>query len=426
MRFPARAPVTQRVHDVAEAAVRGVRSPRSLTWLLVALALPTGLSVQLGGLRLSPYRMVLMCAFFPLLARFFARTGPRRNAVDYMVALAAVWACMAIVVNEGAARGVEAGGILFVELFGAYLVGRVAITNADEHESFLRTMAVVITGVAVPALIEAVTGIRVVHGIVGALTGYRPAMEVEGRLGLTRAYGAFDHPILNGAFCGAVMAMLVCSASPSVRRQSWGSIGGALSALSSACFMAVGLQAAILTYDRLLRRFRQRWLMVGLGLLAAYVLISTLSNRSGLRAVLWYVTLDRNTAAYRLAIWEYGIENVRGAPLFGVGAGNWERPTWMPESVDAFWLQLALLYGLPVSLLLLVSTVVSVRRAARGSSASAAEQRARRGFAVSLAALAFVGFTVHYWNNVFVLFAFLLGAGGWLVTPRRSGEVIGK
>ena len=56
-----------------------------------------------------------------------------------------------------------------------------------------------------------------------------------------------------------------------------------------------------------------------------------------------------------MLIWHYGSASALNHPLFGVGLNEWERPEWMPPSIDNFWLFLAVRYGLPAPFLLLLA-----------------------------------------------------------------------
>ena len=390
---------------------------RVLSWLVLALVLPTELSLYLGPLRLTPYRLVLLPVFVGLLSGILSGRVGRLLVADRCIMAFAAWAVMATAVTQGPASALESGGILVVESLGAYLVGRTFVRSEADMRRFAGLLALVVCVLTVIVLPELITGKHLVHDVFGALTGRRQPTPVEGRFGLWRSYGPFDHPILHGSFCATAFGMAFCLRSG--RRMARGLMIalGAFSSLSSACLMALFLQVGLLLYGRVTRALRQRWALLGLALLGAYTAISVLSSRSGLKALLWYLTFDRHTASYRIQIWEHGMANVAANPLFGLGDASWDRPSWMAESVDAFWLQLALTYGAPAPLLLIVASVLLLRGAGRCRVLDEAGRLLRDGWAVTLVALLFVGFTVHYWNNMFVLFFLMLGAGAWMTDP---------
>ena len=395
-------------------------------WFVAVLALPTALSVNLGGLRLAPYRLVLIAAFVPVVTRFLRSDGPPRTWIDLAVVGSAFWGGLSLGMTGGASRGVEAGGVLVAETAGAYLLGRIAIRDASSYLRVLELLRKVLVVVALVSALESVTGRHLVHEFIAATTGFRVGTDVEGRFGFARAYGPFDHPILNGTFCGALFGIFWMLPRRGGVVGAWPAGLGAGASLSSACLIAVAVQGALIAYDTILRELKVRWRLLAVVAVLAYIGISAASNRSGMKAILWYVTLSRETAAYRLMIWEYGLENVRAHMLFGVGPGNWVRPAWMPDSVDAFWLQLSLIHGLPSSLMLLGGTLGRIRACALARTHDPERAVIRRGYVMTLAALVFVGFTVHYWNNVFVLFAFVLGAGAWIGEREARSETAGR
>ena len=185
--------------------------------------------------------------------------------------------------------------------------------------------------------------------------------------------------------------------------------------------MAVFLQATLIAYRFVTRRLPGRWMILGGALASVYLALSIFSSRSGLKVLLWYLTFDRHTASMRLAIWDYAGDNVALHPRFGVGMEHWIRPSWMPESVDSFWLVTTLSFGLPATISLALALVFLLARVKRSVSDEGPDVEQRRAWAYTILSLVFVGFTVHYWNNVFVLFMFLIGSGGWMATsPKRE------
>lgn len=389
--------------------------------LCLALVLPTELSLSAGPLRLSPYRMVLLVAFLPALLAWCSGRVGRALPADLAVAFFGAWGTAALAVNHGGGTALESGGILLLESFGAYLVGRTAIRGLQDFDALLRRLALLALLLLPLLLAESLSGVRLVHSVAGAALGGAPAITVEPRFGLARAFGPFDHPILAGVFCATLVALGWAAGrdTPAGRRlaRAAAAAGGACASLSSAALMAAGLQLALMGYRTALRAVRARWGLLLAVALAAYAAVSVFSSRSGLQALLWYLALDRSTASYRLLIWEHGSANVAARPWFGLGFQDWERPEWMSPSVDSFWLLTAMTYGLPAVAALAAAVVSALRRAGRHGHGEAHGARLRRAWVFALLALAFCGFTVHYWNNVFVLLFFLLGAGAWMGAP---------
>ena len=129
-----------------------------------------------------------------------------------------------------------------------------------------------------------------------------------------------------------------------------------------------------------------------------------------------YLTFIPRNAYWRLHIWNYGSAEVLRHPLFGIGLNDWARPGWLASaSVDNFWLNTAMRYGLPGLLLLvagIVANLVGILRAELPEDLRAA----RSGHVVALVGTIVALSTVHIWGSTAALILFYLGAGCWLYT----------
>ena len=108
--------------------------------------------------------------------------------------------------------------------------------------------------------------------------------------------------------------------------------------------------------------------------------------------------------------------------VFGIGFGDWLRPTWMSDSMDNFWLLTAVRYGLPALLFLAAAIIVLALRQVRANANDAEVNRHRMAWLAITIGIAVSGITVHLWNAVFAYFFFLIGSGAWMAYPaqRRS------
>lgn len=400
---------------------------KSSIWLWafpIALALPTEMSLNLGGLRLTPYRLALLGMFVPAALQCLQGTGVRRSPADLWVTGFALWAALCLAVRNGIGEAIESGGILVAESLGAYLLARVAVRTTEDLRKFLGAMTVVLLLLFAVALPETLSGQHLTHDIFGAILGNRPSTEVEGRFGLGRAYASFDHPILFGTFAGMWLSLLwdARQSENIFKRAARGAlvVGTTFCSLSSGCLMALFLQGGLLFYRRATSWLPGRWLLLVATIFTAYNAVSAASSRSGLKVLLWYLTFDRHTASYRIGIWEHATDDVARHPLFGVGMENWERPDWMAQSVDSFWLVMAMSYGLPAVAFLLLAVMSQARGVVKASAKGHSDTSLRLSWVFSVTALCLVGFTVHFWNNVFCAFFFILGTGAALSGGGRS------
>ncbi len=403
--------------------------PWPVTALLIALALPTETSIYVGSLRLSPYRMVLIITLIPSLTRLLSQRAGRLQDVDMMMLGHNGWVLIAFLANEGVGQGLESGGIYIVESLGAYLVGRCWIRTREDFEALCRLVVFMIGAMVVFTLPEALTGYHFIREAFRAILGGAGLPYIEPRLGLTRAFGSFDHPILYGTFCATAFAAayyVVCAAQ--LRPKQIGTMGviglATFLSLSSGALVAMGIQALLVGWDRITRGMAGRWMILG-GLFAAgWVMLSLLSNRSPIKVFITYMTFSAHSAYNRILIWEFGTQEVARHPLFGIGFSDWARPEWMhSNSMDNFWLVTAVRYGLPALILLLAAVLGTMYRLGRMRRIDAAVGRCRSAWIIGVAGIGIAGVTVHFWNSLFGLFMFLLGTGIWLLdAPTRAAR----
>jgi hypothetical protein len=401
-----------------------VAAPALASAFYMLLLLPPEFSVSLGTMRLSGYRVLLLAVTPLLLSRLFSGRGSTATVVDCLVLAHAAWVVLALVVHAGPVDGIESGGIYFVECVGAYLVGRMAITNADEHRAILKFMITVLLAMLVFTLPEALTGKHLIRDVARAVMGGPGLVPIDPRMGLDRAYGSFDHPILYGVFAGSTFAA------------GWYVLGeerlklrniGLLCAIGFSCFLSLsagpfvglGCQFGVLGWDRLTRGIDFRWSAL-LAMAALFFLaLSLASNRSPIKVLISYLSFSPVSSYNRILIFEYGTAEVGRHPLLGIGFGDWIRAPWMSDSMDNFWLLTAVRYGLP-ALIFLVGAILALGFAqVRGVGRDARLERHRMAWVAIVVGLVVAGTTVHFWNALFAYFFFLVGSGAWLTKPPR-------
>lgn len=413
-------------------AARGAIHPMVVIFL-IALMLPTSVSLDIGGLRLSAYRIVLALAFVPMLAALLAGRAGRISIFDALIFGHALWAALALIHWGGAAKGIESGGIYMIEVGGAYLVGRIFIRSYGDFRRFARTYVALVLATLPFTLPEALTSVHILYDGIASLMGAPPAPFIEQRMGLERTFGSFDHPILYGVFCASAFSLayfVIAEKRPSHAKGMIGVAGIGLATLLSASggpYVVLMMQMFIAGWERLWGKIRGRWAAL-FGLFALiYVAIDLLSNRSPFHVFVTYFTFSTTSAYNRILIFEYGTAEVMRHPWLGIGLGDWLRPTWMSDSMDNFWLVIAVRYGLPAWAMLVCAMLGLIWAVARRQGLGAACLRARHAWAFTLFGITVAAATVHLWNALFVLFLFLIGAGAWLLdTPGAGGRAAGS
>lgn len=398
----------------------------ALSWqvkfFLLALLIPTELSFNIGEFRLTVYRVVLLAFFLPC---FFGVLGGKRGRTlltDWLLLCYSCWIVLALSIHEGFAGGLKSGGILVVESFGAYLLARAFIRTEREYAGFVKLLVLIIIGLSLVAIPEALTGINILRPHVG---------HIGGRLGLTRAFGPFDHPILFGMFCASAVSLALYTPLKNfqekgvhVFRAFWITLTAFMSVSSGALATAL-VQWILAAWNRVTRGMPSKWRLFSFLLVLAYIVIDLLSNRTPMKVILHRLTFSAETAYNRLIIWEWGTKhNVAKHPWFGIGFADWVRPSWMHStSMDNFWLVNMVRYGLPAFFLLAAGGLLLLFAVKKQTGLSAPAQLMRTGWGFSMIGLIIAGCTVHFWNSSHVWFFFMLGSGAWMAAQDGQGTM---
>ncbi|ESR23039.1 O-antigen ligase family protein [Lutibaculum baratangense] len=394
--------------------------PLPLTIFVVSLLLPW--QISLGPLSLSPTRIVLLILVVPCVGIWLSGRAGRLRLTDVLLVLFWLWCSISLVAVHGLGFAIQPSGILFIETMGAYLVARCFIRDLDGFRAALRLLFLAIAALLPFAVLEAVTGRNILLEALGMLLPTYADAGEEARFGLRRAQTVFEHPILYGAFPGSILALVhlvLGHRRPVVVRWSRSLVVGAAAvvSLSSGPLLAVVIQVALMSWERILRAIALRWKLLIALLVLTYVPLELVSNRSVPELYISYFTFSQHTSWYRILIWQYGIASVLAHPLFGIGFHEWARASFMTSSIDAFWLVPAVRHGAPAALLLLgalASTFLLCRRPME----SDALRAARLGFVIVMTSFFVVGCTVHFWATSYMFFTFLLGSGIWLFDAR--------
>jgi hypothetical protein len=396
-----------------------------VTLFLVAVFVP--IVLQAGPLRLSPYRAMLLVTIIPCIFLWLGGRAGRIRLADLALLVLCLWSVVSLVVIHGAARTVESGGILFAETMGAFLLARIMIRSASDFHNLVRTLFWIVLALLPFAIIEAFTNHAIILETTRKFFRSYTILHQEARWGLRRVQGPFEHPILFGAFCGSIVGMVyyvLGYGQRFYRRLIKLALvtGTAVLSLSSGPLTSVGAQLGLIGWDLLLGRFQARWKFLAAIFVSAVVAIEILANRSSAQILISFVAFNGSTAYNRLRIWEYGSASVLNNPVFGIGFNEWERPSWMLASIDMFWLVPAVRSGLFVGILLQIVFFAVIIPVIFRKGLDAKASSYRTGYIISLLGIYIAGWTVHYWNSVYVLLFFLLGSGAWFLDAGKANE----
>ncbi|MBP1862326.1 O-antigen ligase family protein [Rhizobium herbae] len=369
---------------------------------------------------LLPYRLVLLAGFLPCMFLWLAGKAGRIRASDILILLYCLWCTISLFVVHGAQTGLQSGGIIVVETAGAYFFGRCFIRGPEQFYAMTRLLFVIVAIMLPFALLEAVTNTNVSLALFSKVFPTHVEAFKEARWGLRRVQGVFEHPILFGVSCGAILALvhMVLGGDKSAAKR-WSASAvvftTAFLSLSSGPLTALLAQVSLVFWNWLLARDARRWQYLWAVALSLYTFISLASNQSVFEFLLTYFSFEPASAYYRVLIWKFGSGSALNHPLFGVGFGRWDRPSWMPPSIDMFWLYHAVLFGIPAGLFMIGGFLTMYMSIAFRKETDEFRLRYRTAYLIMMTGYFLVGWTVHFWNATYVLFLFLLGSGSWLL-----------
>lgn len=400
-----------------------MRPPWLSVIFLVSLTLP--FTFFLGGIRLSPYRLILIVSILPLLFYFIQKSLIKIRIPDILLLAFCAWCNLSFVVVHGLGGGMEPAGIFSIETIGAYLLGRVLVRSPRQFFLVCNTIFLLCMLMMPFAIYETITGENTLLRMANALGSNFDDVWKEDRWGLDRVQGPFEHMIHFGVFTGSVVSLVyyvVAYRRGLVERvtKSVAVAGTAALALSSGPLTALVAQTLLIAWDVVLRTFKARWTVLALGVAALWLLAEIVANRSAAEIFISYFAFSPWTAYNRLRIWEFGSASVLHNPLFGIGLNDWLRPYWMSASIDMFWLVPAVRHGLVAGLLLQVTVLWIFLKLALLPIADPRVAAYRKGFLICLVGFYLAGWTVHYWNAMYVYFMFILGSGVWMFDTEQG------
>jgi hypothetical protein len=398
---------------------RGVTGAKPRTYIaflgFIVLLIP--LSIDIGGLRITPLRITLLVATIPLLYLFLS-DRKRVQPFDVLVILFCLWTVISMIAVHGLQR-LEFAGISLFEYLGGYLFGRMLIRSDVSYSAFVCGVLVVLLCLAPLAFFEFFTGVAPVLEILSGLSSVERIIMI--REDFFRAQVLFPHPILFGLFCSIGVGLIFFNA-PRIgpRRLFGGAVPLVLvgTSLSSGPLLSALMQVFLIVWRKITGG---RWKLLTILTIIGYVALDSASNRSPVQIIIEELTFASHTGWYRVNIFNYGIESVYKHPVFGIGLNDWARPDWMwGSSVDNFWLLTAMRHGAPAFVLIATAIAILVFKIATNASLSGKMQEQRTGYLISLCGLIFALTSVHVWEQMVVFVMFLFGAGGWFAEQHAS------
>jgi len=407
------------------------RATKKLSSLLVLvpllLFLPIGLSFFIAGLRFTPIRMFcLIVAPYLVLRTIHKMTTHRYRFVfsDLLIVLAVFWFILGPANTDGISAALNHAGPDALEFLVAYLAPRVLLEGHGQARRFVDILCRAISIVALIGLLDPLTGGYITHQVAGGLTGYRAdylsGWEDAYRLGLLRATGPIEHPILYGftCACGFLIALNV--------KIGWRAFVivscslGLLFSFSSAAIQCAMLGVILSAYGHIAVNVPYRWAaLVGLG--AAGAILAGLISDSPLGFIISHLTFDPSSGYYRYWTWTRVLYYVSYSPWFGLGYGA--LPEEINHSIDSLWLVLSINAGEPAAFLVALTLMgaASISIGGKNPNLLPAETALARVLGILIFLTIFISFTVNLWGSAFMLAGIIAGVRANLGERSRMG-----
>jgi len=396
-------------------------------YLPVLLLIPDGFRAITPGL---PDPNFSQAAIIPILAVALQRHWGRYRAapMDMLILLFAAWVGW----SDYTGRGYDdAQNLMFATLFSVlapYFVARLVIGAEGLHVAVGRRFVIIVFGVALVGLWEARFGFNPFHAVLGNFfPGQGTGWVTTFRYGLARVAGPYSHAILAGIMMAVafVLQRWLQSAGhwePRFTRLPWPKAPVITVALAAGMLLTVargpwlGAVVAVALFAVGQAADRRRALMIAAAALAAGALAGGWALGDYLDIEPGTVmTVSQESAFYRKVLFEKYLDIALDRSWFGWGLTTWPKVRGM-ESIDNYYLLIALMHGLPAMgmlvLMMLGSAVQCVRRGLAEPSGGRGPGFAFTG--IFLAIFVSLG-TVYLGEQVLPTLFFMLGwAQGWL------------
>jgi hypothetical protein len=396
----------------------------SPTLKLIALVifLPDELSFYISEFRLTLIRALIFLLTPVLLVQFSKLLASRKCHLvfsDILIALTGLWMIVSPALVVDLEYSLHHSAPLAVEFCGSYIAGRVLLSEHGQALNFINFLCHVIAIVALLGALDALTGTLLINNIVRQLLGL-PMLTpgggvLEFRLGILRSMGPIGHPILFGIVCAVGLILAVGSPIRSKGLTIAACGVGLLLSMSSAPIEGAVLGFGFLAYDSGLARFRGRWMLLICSVALGYGALFMFTP-SPLSYLFGYVNLDPTSYWVRVVQWNEAGAVVLNSPWIGI-AFQWPEivarmPYFVQVSIDSLWLNLALIYGIPGSVLVGLSMLGAAcyRTNGCGVNLTREESKLATTLSILIVVIVLLGFTVYIWEGPWMLVGLLVGA----------------
>ena len=390
----------------AHLAVHRLRAHPLAAWIsLIGISFPS-IQIFVAGAKFPPGRLAIAFLLGPALFQLFRR-GARFIISDFFACATAAWMIAAVPSETSTYAEI-------VEFVGAYWVARAYFFGRPAIEAFLKALKFVVIALIVLAMLDFLSGRAIVLETSAKLFPI-PFFEAQYRASFVRAPSTFDTAELYGTFCAAAVAIFLYSGGSAIRYAIFCSFGCLLS-ISSGPLLALVIVLFTFCYDCIMKGRAWRWKVFTFAI-AIFLLVVYFASAHPVSWLVAHLTLDPSTGYWRVAVWDHTTAYLASSPYFGFGFLDFGDPEdfFTHASVDSVWLVVALQFGVPTSVLLLLTVMASLFDVGRRNGTLTYDpyvDRIGTGFTLAIMTLAVVGLTVHYWNALWIFWGLCIGIRG--------------
>jgi O-antigen ligase len=384
---------------------------------LIGLVFPG--QVFFGELRISLYRIALMVAFIPAVIAIVGSPVKKLYFIDVLIIVYTAF-CVLSFMYHG--NGVVTAGIFVLETLGPYFLARAAISDPQSMRQAFRLGLLCLLALLPFTLYENLTGTQPLMQAARSIFPYvYPPTQAEMRMGLHRPQVVFEHAILYGMyaaiFIGPAMYVIGYSRAYVLRLVALAAATFAtLLSMSAGPLVAAGFQLMLIAWDQLFFIRTIKWKTFIAGLISSYIVILLFSNRPAINVFIDYFTFNSGTGFTRVNQWNCGMISVNNNPILGFGlGGDWSRCPGVTNSIDNFFLAIAMRNGAPAILALVLAMILILVQVGGARVAGRPEPLCRRGVLIAIVGISVGAATVHLWNATYAMLFFLLGSAMWLL-----------
>lgn len=398
---------------------------------VISIFIPVEFYMMAGSMRIEPYRVVLGIALVYAMLNL-KKLLEHADLVDILLVVLLGFVFASIWSNHDLQQAVESTGIYAIESLGAFYLARMYLNTPENFFRVHRLLVIILASLTLFSAYEAFAQHRFLHEIAKNITGhdaldFRLYMHYYIRNGVMRATSLFEHPILYGSLLALCFPFAFLWFWQTRRISAAGNVVALLTSmlltLSSAPLLSLIFQAAIAILMKLWKRARHLCISLFFASLAGSLLINAFSNRGFFGILISYLTFNPNTGYFRMLQWEHSMDDIAGSPVLGIGLigptfHDWTRPywniDWFGNSIDSFWLLLALQHGLfAAGLLLFASLYASFSTLNLLHQHDDDKRWMVTAWLLAFFSLILIGFTVDYFGKLQPMFFFTLGAISW-------------